>query len=158
MPQLDVSTFSSQLFWLGVCFLALYVILSYLAIPKITRVLEAREEAIEEKLNKASLYREQAEGLLADYEALLAQARTEAHQQYQSVASAATAEIAQQQKDFLDKLHERVRLAEQDLYRARLEASDEMKPVAGELAVAILEKLTGNSYQRHDLLSKTEQT
>ena len=33
MPQLDPSTFGSQLFWLLVCFGALYMVLSFIVIP-----------------------------------------------------------------------------------------------------------------------------
>ena len=158
MPQLDTSTFPSQLFWLGVCFLALYIILSYIAVPKITYVLENREQVLEEKINKASAYREQAEDLLADYEATLAKARETAHQQYKSASRTMAAEIAQKQKDFLDKLNDKLHLAEQDLYRARLEASQEIKSVAIDVASTILKKLTGHTYSPEDLLPKRKGT
>ncbi len=152
MPQLDTSTFPSQLFWLAVCFLALYLILSYIAVPKITRVLETREEKIEAQINQASLYREQAESLLADYEKILADAKDQAHRYYKSIETAASIEIAHKQKDLMDTLHDQLRLAEQDLYRARLEASQELPSVAIEVASSILTKLIGKSYSPADLL------
>lgn len=148
MPQLDTSTFPSQLFWLAVCFLALYFILSYIAVPKIARVLEKREETIAAQLNKASTYREQAEDLLADYERTLADARETAHQHAKSIANAVNAEIGKKKKDFLDKLKERLHLTEQNLYRARIEASKDTKSVAVEVAGAVLTKLTGHPYPR----------
>jgi len=146
MPQLDTSTFPSQLFWLGVCFLTLYFILSFIAVPKITRVFERRDEAIAAQINKASTYREQAEDLLADYEKTLADARDAAHQHAKSIASATTAEIGNKQKDYLDKLKDRLHLAEQDLYRSRIEASKEITSIAAEVANAVLTKLTGHPY------------
>ena len=158
MPQLDTSTFPSQLFWLVVCFFALYLILSYIAVPKITRVLEERGETIEAQINKASTYREQAEDLLADYEKTLAQARERAHQHSKSITAATTAAIGSKQKDFQDKLKERLHLTEQDLFRARLDASKEIKSVAAEVAVAILTKLTGVKYSPDKLLEKREET
>jgi F-type H+-transporting ATPase subunit b len=146
MPQLDTSTFPSQLFWLGVCFLTLYFILSFVAVPKITRVFERRDEAIAAQINKASTYREQAEDLLADYEKTLADARDAAHQHAKSIASATNAEIGNKQKDYLDKMKDRLHLAEQDLYRSRIEASHEITSIAAEVANAVLTKLTGQSY------------
>src|SRR3990167_525344 len=126
MPQLDTSTFPTQLFWLGVCFITLYLILAYISLPKIASVLKIREETIEEKINKASMYREQAEGLLADYESSLTQAREAAHQRYKSVANVTSAEISQQQKEFLEKLKDRLHLAEQQLFRERVEDRQEI--------------------------------
>ncbi|HUX79319.1 MAG TPA: hypothetical protein VMW10_06215 [Alphaproteobacteria bacterium] len=152
MPQLDTSTFPSQLFWLVVCFLALYFILSYIAVPKIARVIETRAETIEAQINKASTYREQAEDLLADYEKTLNSARETAHKHAKSIASATTSEIGNKQKDFLDKLKDRLHLAEQDLYRSRIEASKEIESIANEVANAVLTKLTGHSYPPHKLL------
>ncbi len=151
MPQLDTTTFPSQLFWLGICFLALYLILSFIAVPKITHVIEAREETITAQINKASTYREQAEELLADYEKTLAQARETAHQRARSIASSVAGEIGNKQKDFSDKLKNRRHLAEQDLYRSRLEANKEIKSIAIEVASAVLTKLTGQSYSPDDI-------
>ncbi|OJW50219.1 MAG: hypothetical protein BGO67_02515 [Alphaproteobacteria bacterium 41-28] len=158
MPQLDTSTFPSQLFWLVACFLALYFILSFIALPKITRVLEKREEAIASQINKASTYREQAEDLLADYEKTLAEARETAHQHAKTIASATTAEIGHKQKEFQDKLKDRLHLAEQDLYRSRIEASKEIQSIATEVANAVLTKLTGRAYSPNKLLETRKDT
>ena len=158
MPQLDTSTFASQLFWLVVCFFILYLILSYIAVPKIARVLEGRGETIEAQINKASSYREQAEYLLADYEKTLAQAREHAQQHSKSITAATTAAIGKKQKDFQDKLKDRLHLTEQDLFRARSDASKEIKSVAVEVAVAILTKLTGRIYSPDKFLEKKKET
>jgi len=156
MPQLDTSTFPTQLFWLGVCFIALYLILYYIALPKITSVLKVREETIEEKINKASMYREQAERLLADYELSLAQAREAAHQRYKSVANLTSAEISQQQKEFLEKLKDRLHLAEQQLFREGVQDRQEITSLASDIALVILKKITGKTYSLDDLLKREE--
>ena len=145
MPQLNTLTYSSQLFWLGIFFLALYLILAYVILPKITRIFEVREETIEEKLNKASTYREQAEDLRADYEEILAQAKEKAHQHLNSTSLTISATIANQQKDFLDKLSDRLHVAEQELYRSRLENAKEIEFLARDVANAIFLKLMGKA-------------
>lgn len=145
MPQLDSLTYSSQLFWLGIFFLALYLILAYIVLPKITRIFEMREETIEERLNKASTYREQAEDLRADYEGILAQAKERARQHLKSTSTTISATIANQQKDFLDKLSDRLHVAEQELYRSRLESGKEIESLARDVANTIFLKLTGKA-------------
>ena len=156
MPQLDTSTYSSQLFWLAVCFLALYFILSYIALPKIKRVLLNREETFAEKLKQASLYRETAESLLSEYEETLAQAREEAQKRLRSISLATSSEMESKRKDFLDKINDRLHLADQDLYRARLDVGSQLHPVALEVAAEILKKLTGRVYEPQELLAKKE--
>lgn len=145
MPQLDTLTYSSQLFWLGVCFFALYLILAYVVLPKITRIFEKREDTIEEKLNKASTYREQAEDLRADYEEILAQAKEKARQHLKVTSTTISATIANKQKDLLDKLNDRLHIAEQELYRSRLENSKEIESLACDVANTIFLKLTGKA-------------
>lgn len=146
MPQLDTTTFASQLFWLGICFLVLYFILSFSLVPKITGILENRNSVRQQKINQASIYREQAEGLLVDYERTLTQARKDAHEHYQSIVSTTNAAIEQKKREMQGKLEEQLRLAEQKLYRARVEASADLHSLSQEIADEILEKLTGHVY------------
>ena len=46
MPQLEISTFPSQIFWLVISFLLLYLILSRIIVPRIASVLKDREDEI----------------------------------------------------------------------------------------------------------------
>ena len=76
MPQLDPSTFGSKLFWLLVCFGALYLVLSFIVIPRISNTLAARAETLEGNLAEAEKLRGQAETALKAYEDALAEARS----------------------------------------------------------------------------------
>lgn len=158
MPQLDPTTFISQLFWLGVCFLALYIILSYIAIPKISKTLERREETILEKINLASTYRERAEDLLADYEKILTNAREKAHELTKASAQAIHTDIERQKREFLAKLNERLHLSEQELYRARVTARKDIASLSGDIAGVLLKKLTGKAYTPQQLMKKGKKT
>ena len=90
LPQLDVATYPSQLFWLLVSFVALYLLLSKVALPRVSEVLESRQERIDNDLAKAQQLRDEAATVQAAYEASLAESRTKA----QGVVSAANADIA----------------------------------------------------------------
>ena len=46
MPQLEITTYPSQIFWLVVSFLILYLIMSKIIIPKIASVIKSRESEI----------------------------------------------------------------------------------------------------------------
>ena len=55
MPQLDTSTFYSQLFWLCICFLTVYITTRYLLTPRIVGIFTSRQQQIASKLHEAEL-------------------------------------------------------------------------------------------------------
>ena len=48
MPQLNPETFSSQLFWLGIFFILMFIIIHYLFLPKLEEVRSLRKKTIDE--------------------------------------------------------------------------------------------------------------
>src|SRR3954454_5910529 len=77
-PPFDKTTFASQLLWFAVFFVALYVIISRFAIPRIGGIVEARAERIEGDLAEANRLKEQSDAALKGYEKSLADARDRA--------------------------------------------------------------------------------
>ena len=65
MPQLDISTYPPQLVWLLITFLALYLVVWKVALPRIVDVREARQRRVEDDLGKAEALRSEAQTLLA---------------------------------------------------------------------------------------------
>ena len=60
MPQLDPSTFATQLVWLIITFLILYLILWKSALPRIASILQDRQERIDNDLEKAEKLKKEA--------------------------------------------------------------------------------------------------
>ena len=79
MPQLDPAIFPNLIFWLVVALLALYFILSKVALPRIGTVMTERNDAISNDVEQAALLKRRAEEAEASYNAALAKARDEAH-------------------------------------------------------------------------------
>lgn len=79
MPQLDFSIYPNLIFWLVVAIVALYLILSRIALPRIGTVMAERSDAISNDIEQAALLKRRAEEAEAGYNAALAQARDEAH-------------------------------------------------------------------------------
>src|SRR6476619_6517410 len=101
-PPFDKETFASQLIWFAIFFIALYVIISRLAIPRICGLIEARDRRIADDIGEANRLKERSDAALQAYEKSLADARARA----QALAS-----------ETRDKLH-----AESDVLRRKLEA------------------------------------
>jgi F-type H+-transporting ATPase subunit b len=79
MPQLDFTTWPSQIFWLLVALVALYFILSRVALPRIGGVIEERQDAIEDDLDRAAEFKRRAALAEQAYEAALADAKAKAN-------------------------------------------------------------------------------
>ena len=78
MPQLDLSTFPSQLFWLAVIFVLLYLLMSWVALPRVSAMIVARRARIEGDLERGTQMKAVAEAVMAADERSLADARTHA--------------------------------------------------------------------------------
>jgi F-type H+-transporting ATPase subunit b len=78
LPQLDVQTYASQIFWLIVSFIVLYFLVSKVAMPRISEVLEERQERIEDDLDKAETLKKEAYLVKIEYEKALSSAREKA--------------------------------------------------------------------------------
>ena len=103
LPQLDLATYSSQVFWLTVSFVVLYFLLAKLAMPRIAEVLEERQERIEDDLDKAETLKKEAYQVRIEYEKALSAAREKAqdatrHAQEEIAKRSAEAESAAQVK------------------------------------------------------------
>src|ERR1700759_2693904 len=77
-PPFRSDTFASQLVSLVIAFVALYLIVSRIALPRVGGLLDARQNAIEGDLSGAQKLRDQSDAALKAYEGELASARSKA--------------------------------------------------------------------------------
>lgn len=74
LPQMDPEYYTSQIFWILLCFLVLYVLMSKLALPQISETIEKRETMVSSDLDRASELRKETENIKTAYEKALVQA------------------------------------------------------------------------------------
>lgn len=89
MPQLDVTTFSNQIFWLVVALVVLYFVMSRVALPRVASVLADRRGAITADIAAAEEYKLKAQEAEEAYKKAEADARAEA----QRIVEAAKTEM-----------------------------------------------------------------
>src|SRR5689334_3829118 len=86
-PPFEKETFASQILWLVIVFIALYVIMARVALPRIGGILEQRKGRIDGDLAQAERLKEESDATFAAYEKVLSDARGRA----QSLAGEARA-------------------------------------------------------------------
>ena len=75
MPQLNPEYWVSQIFWLIVTFGSLYIILSQLILPKISKNLETRKAQVLNNIEQAEKFKKESEKKIKEYEEILSNAR-----------------------------------------------------------------------------------
>lgn len=79
LPQLDLTSFGNQIFWLVVAMVVLYWVVAKVALPRIGAVLSDRQGAITGDLMAAEEFKLKAKEAEAAYDKALADARAEAN-------------------------------------------------------------------------------
>ena len=133
MPQLDPSTFGSQLFWLAICFITLYLVMALVVVPRITGTMGARADQLDSDLAEAEALRNKAEAALKAYEEALAEARTKALGLAQEMRAEVQAETDRQKAELDAKLAEQATAADARLAAARDAAMDGLRDAAKDI-------------------------
>ncbi len=145
MPQLDVSTFTPQLVWLAISFIALYLLMSRLGLPRVDAIIEARRKRLDDDLARAAAMKAEAEAVIAAYQRTLAEARAQAQAAVKQRTDQFAAEAAERQRQLAEALAEQTRAAEREIGAAKERAFTEIRNVAVDVARSVAEKLTGSA-------------
>lgn len=142
-PPFDPAGFGGQLFWLAVTFVALYLVMSRIALPRIGGILETRRTRIEGDLKEAERLRVETDRALAAYEAALAEARQNAHAIAEETRSSIKADIDNKRKSVEAGLAGRVAEAEASIQQSKKAALGNVDAIAAETAQELVAKLIG---------------
>lgn len=143
LPQLNIATFEEQVVWLFLTFIVLFVIVSRAVLPRVTKVLEEREERIANDLDTAERLKKDAEDVKNAYEEAVAKARKQAQETILGAKEKIQADIAKAQADLDAELSARAAEAEARIAKAKDEALADVGDVAAEVAGELVSKLAG---------------
>ena len=145
MPQLDFKNvlLRSQVVWLVIIFVLLYVLLSRWALPKIGTVLEKRASTIEGDLNAARSAKASADAAVAELTAKTREAHAGAQAEIASAVDTAKAAAAAQTATLTARLDAQLAEAEGRINAARNAAMGALRQVASDTAGVVVSRLTG---------------
>lgn len=149
-PQLDASTYPSQVFWLTVSFALLYALMSRLALPRVGKALDLRRSLNEGNLAKAEEWNEEAEKIKSDFEKSLAKAQRAAAATLAAAERDLSAKIAAEQAAFAENARKRLATAEQNIVKAKADALHSLADIAAEIAGDMAEKIGGVPVNKAD--------
>ncbi len=159
MPQLDFSTYASQIFWLLLGFIILYLFMARVALPRIGAILTNREERISSDLRKAEELKQEAVSTKADFASALNEAKISAAQIMDNVHSQTAKTLASRHAQLDKTLEQQQQQAEKSLAKLSAETKQKMNEASVDLICEITEKLIGKkleaSYVKEKLLQNS---
>lgn len=144
-PPFDTSTFAGQLFWLAISFGLLYWLMSKVALPRVTDILEQRKTRIEGDLASASKAQADADEAAAAYEKTLADARNGAQATAKDMNAKISAEAETKRVALETELNARLAEAEKRIAATKTAAMSNVSSIAEDVTGNIVQQLTGKT-------------
>ncbi|MBT2368613.1 F0F1 ATP synthase subunit B [Streptomyces sp. ISL-10] len=138
-----------------IAFAIVFFFLSKKLLPNINRVLEERREAIEGGMEKADAAKIEAESVLEQYKAQLAEARHEAARLRQEATEQGTAIIQEMKAEGQRQREEIIAAGHAQIEADRKAAAAALRQDVGKLATDLAGKLVGESLEDHARQSRT---
>jgi len=143
MPQLDFGDFAPQLVWLALTFIAMYLLMARVALPRIATVLEERRDRIANDLAQADQLRRETDQAIAAYEKALADAKAKANAIAQETRDKLNDELEHERKQLEQQIAEKVEQAEAEIARTKAEALSHVEEIARDTTATLVEQLLG---------------
>ena len=141
-PPFDVSLFPHQLIWFAIAFIALYILMSRVALPSVAAVVDARAAKVQGDLDLAAETSAAAETARADAERATATARAGARKIVDDMRAEMAATLAEDRARAETEVAARAEVAEKRINAARTDAMAGVGAIADDLARDIVAKLT----------------
>lgn len=144
-PPFNSHTFASQLVWLVITFVLLYVVLAKVALPRVGGIIAERQKRIDDDLAQANSFKTQSDSAIAAYEKALADARNRAQSIANDMREKQTAEAKSVRKKIEDQFNVKLADAEKAIAATKQAAMANVRGIATDAAKAIVERLTGKA-------------
>lgn len=156
MPQLDISTYASQLFWLFVCFSSTYISMRYWLIPRIESIQDNRTKRITHDLEKARMCQKTTELLLQEYEDILKTAKEKASAIITETHEKSQIERLELEYEIGSWIKTELKIIEKKLDKEREICKEDIREAVEEITKTLLEKMKTDqkSFKLEDIIEK----
>ena len=144
-PPFDAHSFASQLVWLVIAFVLLYVLMSKWALPRVGGIIESRQKRIDDDVAEAGALKVQSDEAVAAYEKALADARAKAQAIANKTRDEHAAVAEARRKRLEDELNAKLASAETTIAATKAAAMSNVRGIAEDATRAIVVRLIGRA-------------
>ena len=152
MPQLDVATYPSLIFWLVLTFSFTFLVLKYYVTPKMSEILNDRKEKIDADLFEAKQSREDAENSKMNQEKSISDAKEKAIIIVRDAVEKSKSKLLISESKAKVKLSKKLEDAEKNILNAKKDSLKIVNGVASDIAVIISDKVSGIKISKNLIL------
>ena len=157
LPQLDFTTWPTQIFWLVVSFALAYILMWRVALPRIGSVLEERHNRIQGDLKRAKAASENAEQARQAFEVMLAESREKASAVMREATESIRNKMERKIKTSNASTAEKMAEAEKDIAEAKARAMIDVVDIASTSAAEAVAQLTNIKISQADATKQVKQ-
>jgi F-type H+-transporting ATPase subunit b len=151
MPQLNIGDFAPQLIWLFITFVALYLAMARIALPRIGQVLEERRRRIGGDFEAARAAQAKAEAEEARYHAALTEARAKAQGSIKAARERLDRELGAERAATEGRIGQRMAEAEREIQASREKAMANVSAIAADNVGEIVRRVAGLDVSAKDV-------
>ena len=143
MPQLNPEFWISQIFWLIITFSSLFLILSKIILPKISKNIEFRKSQILENIETAEQQKEESDNKIKQYENLILKSKNEAKNYFNEARKKVLEEIDKKKEQLDKELNNEINIAEKEIIELKNNAPEKINKIAVETSSLLIRELIG---------------
>ena len=144
MPQLDTKYWASQVFWLILIFLILYLSIAKFYLPKIKSNLDDRENKIKDDIDDANKFKELSEVKLKEYEKILENAKKEIIKIQIESKNLLDKDIQTKKKTMEKEIEKEILKAQKEIYELKKGSISNIQKISEDIASSLIETISGD--------------
>ena len=156
MPQLNPEFWVSQIFWLILTFGTMFVVLSKLILPKISKNLEKRKSQILENIETAEKQRELSENKIKEYEKLIFESKIEAKNYFSEIRQKVLGDIAKKKQILDNQIEKELKDVEKEINELKGKAPEKINKIAMETSADLIKHLIGTEVNNSSISAIVE--
>ena len=144
MPQLEITTFPSQIFWLAVTFSMLYLMLWKVIIPKISFVIKKREEEIKNSIHVAEQIYGDTKIINEEFEKIKKETEEEARTIINNLKEITNKKIIKNTELLKKNLEKKLKKSEKEIFKKKDKALKNISKISLNISQEIIKKALGD--------------
>ena len=144
MPQLNPEFWISQIFWLVLTFGILYLVLSKVILPKISKNLETRKSQILDNIETADKQKQESESKIKEYEKIILDSKIKAKNYFNDVRKKVLEDINKKKIALEKDIDEEINSVEDEINDLRKNSDEKISKIAVSTSSELIKELIGD--------------
>ena len=141
MPQLNPEFWPSQIFWIFIIFLTLYIILWKIFLPKISYSIESRKSKVVNDLNETQKLKENAENKLKEYDKIIQDSKKAAKKIIEDNTKILNNDIESKKQKFNLEIEKEIETAEKEIHTLKKNSILNINKIAIEISSELIKEI-----------------